>query len=185
MNYSLIRSMDISNGEGIRVSLFVSGCKFHCPDCFNQEAQSFDYGKPYAPDTEQKILELVSNPYVAGLSILGGDPLWQSEEDIEQLCHLASEVKKRNKTVWLWSGFTWEEVVTNRPPFILFGATDEEKLAYSRLHLVETSDVFIDGRYEKDLKDLTLKWRGSSNQRVIDVKKSIVAKQVVLYGENN
>ena len=186
MNYSSIRNMDISNGEGIRVSLFVSGCKFHCPDCFNQEAQSFDYGKPYTSRTQSQILELISQPYVAGLSILGGDPLWQDWVSIKELEHLALVVHRMlHKTVWLWSGFTWEQIMNDFPSEEIHRYTEEQKVLAHRASLVYECDVFVDGRYEKDLKDLTLKWRGSSNQRVIDVQKSITAKQVILYGENN
>lgn len=186
MNYSKILPFDLSNGEGIRVSLFVSGCKFHCPDCFNQEAQSFDYGKPYTNITQNKIIELVSHPYVAGLSILGGDPLWQDWVSMKELEHLALIVHRMlHKTVWLWSGFTWEQIMNEFPSKALGTYTEEQKVLAHRASLVDECDVFIDGRYEKDLKNLTLKWRGSSNQRIIDVKKSIATKQVILYGENN
>lgn len=102
MNYASIRKMDIANGEGVRVSLFVSGCNFHCKNCFNTEAQNFEYGHEYTQDTEERILSLTSKPYVAGLSILGGDPLWQSEEDIKlYLIPLVEKTRSLNKTVWL------------------------------------------------------------------------------------
>lgn len=175
MNYASIRKMDIANGEGVRVSLFVSGCNFHCKNCFNTEAQSFEYGHEYTQDTEERILSLVSKPYVAGLSILGGDPLWQSEEDIKlYLIPLVEKTKSLNKTVWLWSGFTWEEV--NHNPI-------SSSLITRRKHLVKKCDVFVDGRYKDDLRDLNLKWRGSSNQRVIDVQETLKSNEVVLYCE--
>ena len=178
MNYSSLRRMDISNGTGIRVSLFVSGCNFHCPDCFNQESQSFEYGKPYTEDTCGTILNLVSNPYVSGLSILGGDPLWQDETGLKELITLANLVHtKPNKTVWLWSGFTWEEIMQ--------ASNESSTETQLRRELVKTCDIFVDGRFDKNLKDLTLKWRGSSNQRVIDVQQSLANNKIILLKENN
>lgn len=170
MNYASIRRMDISNGEGIRVSLFVSGCRTHCPGCFNQEAQSFDYGKPYTDETEKEILDLVSGEHTDGLSILGGDPLWQDESGIRQLINLINKTHDLGKTVWLWSGFTWESVMNANSSI--------EKL---RKELVESCDVFIDGPFEEARKDLSLHWRGSANQRVINVKESLKQNKVILY----
>ena len=170
MNYASIRRMDISNGEGIRVSLFVSGCNSHCPGCFNQEAQSFDYGKPYTDEVEKEILDLVSGEHVDGLSILGGDPLWQDESGIKQLINLINKTHDLGKTVWLWSGFTWESVMNAN-----------SSIEKCRKKLVESCDVFIDGPFEEAKKDLSLHWRGSSNQRVINVKESLRQNQIVLY----
>ena len=158
--------MDISNGPGIRVSLFVSGCQFHCYNCFNKEAQDYNYGKPYTEDTTNKIFELVSKPHIAGLSILGGDPLWQSREDMDKLALLSFKIRDQlDKNVWIWSGFTWDQIFndTNIP--------DEDiKIMNARRHLINNCDVFVDGPYKDGLRDLRLKWRGSSNQRVIDVQ---------------
>lgn len=175
MNYAEIKYMDVANGEGIRTSLFVSGCQFHCPDCFNQEAQCYKYGQEYTEQTEKEILAEIDKPYIKGLSILGGDPLWQSYHDILTLAKLVYEVKKLGKTVWLWSGFTWEELYKEN-----YNADD---IFFARQTLVELCDVFVDGRFEKDKKDLSLHWRGSSNQRVIDVKESKRLHRVVLYEE--
>ena len=111
MKYASIKKMDISNGEGIRVSLFVSGCNFHCPGCFNEEVQSFDYGKNYTQATEDLILKEVSKPHIKGLSLLGGDPLWQDMDGLKQLRQLVQKVHDLDKTVWIWSGFTWEELL--------------------------------------------------------------------------
>lgn len=174
MNYSKILPFDLANGTGIRISLFLSGCNFHCPDCFNQESQSFDYGKPFTNDAFDTIIELVSNPYVSGLSILGGDPLWQDETGLKELITLVNLIHaKPNKTVWLWSGFTWEKIMK---------ASGESSMeARLRRELVESCDVFVDGRFDKNLKDLTLKWRGSSNQRVIDIQQSLIADRIILY----
>lgn len=173
MNYTKILPFDLANGTGIRISLFLSGCRFHCPDCFNEESQDFDYGKPFTQDTIEIILNLVSNPYVSGLSILGGDPLWQDETGLINLIRLTYAVRAKNKTIWIWSGFTWEEVMN-----ISKTSSIEAQL---RWKLIKSCDVFIDGKFDKNLKDLTLKWRGSSNQRVIDIQQSLIADRMVLY----
>lgn len=158
--------MDISNGPGIRVSLFVSGCQFHCYNCFNKEAQDYNYGKPYTEETEYQIIKLVSKPHIAGLSILGGDPLWQNEKDIFDLARLAIKIREElNKNIWIWSGFTWEQIF-NDP-----NIPDEDvKIMNARRHLINNCDVFVDGPYKDNLRDLRLKWRGSSNQRIIDIQ---------------
>lgn len=172
--------MDISNGPGIRVSLFVSGCYSRCKNCFNQEAQSYSYGEFYTQDTKTEILSLVSSPHISGLSILGGDPMWQTNEDIMELIELCKEVHKLNKTVWIWTGFTWEDIFTDRNLVL-----DGEAIDYTfRQGLVKQADVLIDGPFIDNLKDLNLHWKGSSNQRVIDVKKSLEANKPILYKES-
>ncbi|PWL40761.1 MAG: anaerobic ribonucleoside-triphosphate reductase activating protein [Clostridiaceae bacterium] len=172
MKYASIKKMDISNGEGIRVSLFVSGCNFHCPGCFNEEAQSFDYGKNYIQATEDLILKEVSKPHIKGLSLLGGDPLWQDIDGLKQLRQLVQKVHDLGKTVWIWSGFTYENLLDGN------GLSEE---ANERILLVCDCDVFVDGLFEYDKKDLSLAWRGSRNQRVIDMNKT--KDKVVLYCE--
>ena len=175
MKYASIKKMDISNGEGIRVSLFVSGCKFHCPGCFNEEVQSFDYGKDYTQATEDLILKEVSKPHIKGLSLLGGDPLWQDWNGLKQLRQLVQKVHDLDKTVWIWSGFTWEELL--RKGTLTDRMADEEwaiaAIDIQKLCLVCDCDVFVDGLFEYDKKDLSLSWRGSRNQRVIDVNKTM------------
>ena len=172
MKYASIKKMDISNGEGIRVSLFVSGCNFHCPGCFNEEVQSFDYGKNYTQTTEDLILKEVSKPHIKGLSLLGGDPLWQDIDGLKQLRQLVQKVHDLGKTVWIWSGFTYENLLDGS------GLSEE---ANERILLVHDCDVFVDGLFEYDKKDLFLAWRGSRNQRVIDMNKT--KDKVVLYCE--
>lgn len=172
MKYASIKKMDISNGEGIRVSLFVSGCNFHCPGCFNEEVQSFDYGKNYTQTTEDLILKEVSKPHIKGLSLLGGDPLWQDIDGLKQLRQLVQKVHDLGKTVWIWSGFTYENLLDGS------GLSEE---ANERILLVHDCDVFVDGLFEYDKKDLSLAWRGSRNQRVIDMNKT--KDKVVLYCE--
>ena len=178
MRYASLRRMDISNGEGIRVSLFVSGCQLHCSGCFNPDAWDYQYGKPYTKETENEILDLiVRNPHIEGLTILGGDPLWQNEQGLNELIDLVHQIRNLGKTVWLWSGLTWETVMK---------ASGESSMeSRLRQQLVESCDVFVDGPFIEEKKDLRLKWRGSSNQRVIDVQKSLEAGQIVLYKEKN
>ena len=173
MNYASIRQMDVANGPGIRVSMFVSGCNFHCPDCFNQEAQDFNCGKLYTVNTESHLLEYIAKPHVEGLSILGGDPLWQDLVGLAQLIELCDKVHKiPSKNVWLWTGFTWEQI---------WDKSKNTQEDISRRLLVSCCDVVVDGLYDKNLKDHSLKWKGSSNQRAIDVVKSHSANEVVLY----
>lgn len=171
MNYGNIKFYDIANGEGIRTSLFVSGCTNHCQGCFNEEAQDFNYGQLYTPETEQTILEQVSKPYIAGLSILGGDPLCQNNAGLTCLIELTNAVHDSGKTVWLWTGFVWEDF-------------DHIKMTLNKAlikALLYNCDVVVDGPFIQAKKDLTLAFRGSSNQRIIDVPKTIQTGKVVLY----
>ena len=173
MNYAGIIKVDLANGIGIRTSLFVSGCQFHCPHCFNFREQNYSYGQLYTEATMDKILQEIAKPYNSGLSILGGDPLWQNLDgmaDLEKLCHATH---KLDKTVWMWTGFTWEELMVPPP--------HPDATWLMRRELVTCCDVLVDGRYEKSLKDSTLPWAGSTNQRVIDVQKSLSAQTVVLF----
>lgn len=175
MNYAGIIKVDLTNGQGIRTSLFVSGCQFHCPECFNQAQQDFRYGKPYTEATLGRIAAELIKPYNSGLSILGGDPMWQNMDGMRDLALLCGVAHELGKTVWLWSGFTWEELTQLR------NKADATQLM--RYDLLTNVDVFVDGRYEAKLKDPTLAWRGSSNQRVIDVKESLHNDEIILYKE--
>ena len=172
MRYCNIIEEDCANGEGFRTTLFVSGCNFHCKDCFNQDAQDFNYGKEYTEETEEYILEQVSKPHIKGLSLLGGDPLWQDIDGLKKLRQLVQKVHDLGKTVWIWSGFTYEN---------LLDGSGLSKEANERILLVRECDVFVDGVFEYDKKDLSLAWRGSRNQRVIDMNKT--KDKVVLYCE--
>lgn len=168
MKYAKINLFDIANGEGIRVSLFVTGCKFHCKGCFNQEAQDFAYGKEFTSESAELILNRLKDERFDGLTLIGGDPLWQTTKDIKTLTNLCKEVHKLNKNIWIWSGFTWEDIFNNNE--------DEYK---TRQELISNCDVFIDGLFEEDKKDLSLAWRGSSNQRIINVKESLKENSVI------
>lgn len=154
--------MDISNGPGVRVSIFMQGCAFHCKNCFNPETWDFKTGKEFTDETIEKIIKLAEKDYVVGLSILGGEPMHPN--NIEGTTQLAKRFKESfpNKTVWCWSGFLFDRDLK-----------DKEVLKYI--------DVLVDGRYVDELHDFTLKWRGSSNQRVINVKASLNKNKVVLY----
>lgn len=160
MNYAAINYPDIANGTGVRVSLFVSGCRRKCPGCFNQEAQDFNYGQKFSWETVHELEELLKDKNVAGLSILGGDPL--EPENRLEIVSLCAYLKHNlpGKTIWLWTGYSWENV--------------------KDLGLMHHIDILVDGPFIEDLKDLRLKWRGSSNQRVIDVQESLRAGEVIL-----
>ena len=170
MNYSQLITCDTANGEGVRTSLFVSGCTNHCPGCFNQEAQDFSYGKPYTQDTENMLLDCVKQPYISGLSILGGDPLCQDDMGLITLNFLAHKVHSLGKTVWLWTGFKWED----------FNFTNNFS---SQSLLLSACDVVVDGPFIEAEKDLTLAFRGSRNQRIIDVRKTLGKGEIILYKE--
>lgn len=181
MNYGNIKFYDIANGEGIRVSLFVSGCKFCCKDCFNSEAWDFDYGKEFDYKAVMTIREGLEKPYIKGLSILGGDPLWQSLSGLYDLIHLCEDVHiLYKKDIWMWSGFTFDTIFKSK---VYANETDKDTLLAQR-KLISSCDVFVDGPFKVEQKDLTLKWKGSSNQRVIDVKKTLNNNlNVILYEE--
>ena len=152
MRYNLIRKMDISNGPGVRVSIFMQGCSFHCKNCFNQETWDFEGGQDFTEDTINKVLELSDKKEVKGLSILGGEPMHPT--NIEGTTKLAKAFKEKypEKNIWAWSGFKYEDIKDN--------------------DVFNYIDVFVDGQYKDELHDPTLKWKGSSNQRVIDIKES-------------
>ena len=170
MNYSQLITCDTANGEGVRTSLFVSGCTNHCPGCFNQEAQDFNYGKLYTQDTENILLDCVKQPYISGLSILGGDPLCQDDMGLITLNFLAHKVHSLGKTVWLWTGFKWED----------FNLTNNFSL---QSLLLSACDVVVDGPFIETEKDLSLAFRGSRNQRIIDVRKTLGKGEIILYKE--
>lgn len=161
MRYNKIRKMDISNGPGIRVSIFMQGCTFNCKNCFNKETHDFNGGKEFTDETIDKVLELAKPDYIVGLSILGGEPL--HPKNIEGTTKLAKKFKSvyPDKNIWVWSGFLFDKNIIN-------------------FEILNYIDVLVDGVYKDELHDFTLKYRGSSNQRVIDVKKSLKTNNVEL-----
>lgn len=164
MRYNKIRKMDISNGPGVRVSIFMQGCSFHCKNCFNPETWDFKLGNEFTDETINKVLELADKDYIVGLAILGGEPMHPN--NIKATTRLAKAFKEKypNKSIWVWSGFLFDRDLK-----------DKEVLNYI--------DVLVDGQYQDELHDFRLKWRGSTNQRVIDVKKSLKKNKVILIDE--
>ena len=162
MRYNLIRKMDIANGPGVRVSVFMQGCEFHCNNCFNPETWDFEKGKEFNDSVIDKIIDLCGQEHIRGLSILGGEPM--HPVNIKGTIKLAKKFKEKypNKDIWVWTGYLFDKDLK-----------DKEVLDYI--------DVLVDGQFVNDLFDPTLKWKGSSNQRVIDVKKSIKENQIVIY----
>lgn len=180
MRYAQIRSMDISNGEGVGVSLFVQGCPFHCKNCFNSDTWDFNGGKEWTEETKNKFMELINRPYIKRVSFLGGECL--AEQNLDEVLKLVQEIRISfpEKTIWLYTGYTWEQLVYSRMPSGV--GKEKEFLNWNRRNeIISNIDICIDGEYVDNLKDLTLKWRGSKNQRVIDVKQSLAQNKVVLY----
>lgn len=173
MNYAQIRKMDISNGEGIGMSLFVSGCPFHCKNCFNSIAWDYNYGKPFTDETMNTIIKLLNHDYIKRFSILGGEPL--ADNNSETVYRILSTIRKTypDKQIWVYSGYTFEEIMNG-----VKNTTDLYKIK-----ALNNADVLVDGRYVDELKDLNLHFRGSSNQRLIDLNKS-TSDNVVLYEVN-
>ena len=173
MYYGEIKSCDIANGEGVRVSLFVSGCTNHCENCFQPQTWAFDYGKPFAPETEEYILKLLRPDYINGLTLLGGEPF--EPENQRSLLPFIRRVRALypQKTVWGFTGFTYEEL-KQEGSYPRCEATDE---------LLSLLDVLVDGRYVEELKDISLRFRGSSNQRLIDLNATRSVGDVQLWDE--
>lgn len=156
MNYARIKKYDIANGPGMRASLYVSGCRHGCKGCFNREAWDFNYGQKWTKEVEDDLIEHLKKPEIKGLNVLGGEPLQQGHTLLMFLRRVKEEVKK---PIWLWTGYTFEQLMEKHDG-------DPNKL------ILNTIDVLIDGRFDEDKKDITLKYRGSSNQRVIDINES-------------
>ena len=170
MNYADIKNVDVANGPGTRVSLFVSGCSHRCKGCFNQCAWDFNYGEKFTEETMEKILNDLDKPYIKGLTLLGGEPL--EYENQKGLLPLVKKVKEKfpEKTIWCYTGFDFEKDVSGR----MMKEWQETK------ELMKYVDVLVDGKFEETKKDLKLRFRGSSNQRIIDVPKSFEQNTVVM-----
>ena len=163
MRYNKIRQMDISNGPGIRVSIFMQGCVFHCKNCFNPDTWDFKGGQEFTEETIDKVIELCAPSHIKGLSILGGEPMHKN--NIEGTTALAKKFKETypNKTIWSWTGFIFDDI------------KDYEVFKYI--------DVLVDGQFVDELRNPNLRWKGSANQRVIDVQKSLKKGEIVLSEE--
>lgn len=170
MYYGEIKDCDIANGEGVRVSLFVSGCTNHCEHCFQPQTWAFDYGRPFTEETEDHLLSLLSPGYINGLSLLGGEPF--EPENQRALLPFLRRVRAAypEKNIWAFSGFTYEELLTE-------GSHPRCEATDAMLSLV---DVLVDGRFVEALKDISLRFRGSSNQRILDLNATREAGEPVL-----
>ena len=165
MNYAKITKHDIANGRGVRVVLWVSGCSHHCTGCQNPDTWDDDYGSRFEASDLSDIITLLREDWISGLTLSGGDPLKPSNVDMCTIVAACAKSNVPNKDIWCWTGYTWDEII----------AREDCK------YILQCIDVLVDGEFIKDKYDISLKWRGSSNQRVIDVKKSLQAGKVVLY----
>ena len=166
MKYAQMRQFDVANGVGIRTSLFVSGCHFKCKNCFNEEYWPFDYGQDYDDAAMQKFIDMGKNPNVTGYSLLGGEPMDQLMDDM--LLKTVQEIKKQTgKTIWMWTGFTYET------------------LNIKQKEILKYVDVLVDGQFVDEKKNLTLLFRGSENQRIIDVQKTLEKGEIVPWEREN
>ncbi len=163
MNYADIKRVDVANGEGVRVSVFVSGCNHHCKGCFNECAWDFNYGNKFTEEQIDQVINYLDHDYISGLSLLGGEPL--EKQNQEGLLPLVKKVKEKfpNKNIWCYTGFDFEKDVVEK--MVPNNETTKELLKYI--------DVVVDGKFEEDKKDFSLRFRGSSNQRIIDVQESL------------
>ncbi|WP_407657810.1 anaerobic ribonucleoside-triphosphate reductase activating protein [Levilactobacillus suantsaii] len=159
------KAFNFVDGEGVRCSLYLSGCPFHCPGCYNVAAQNFHYGQPYSQDLEDQIITDLSQDYVQGLTLLGGEPFLNTQVAI-RICERVRQEFGHTKDIWSWSGYYWDELL---------------KDSADKLKLLSLIDILVDGRFLETEKELTLQFRGSSNQRIIDVPKSLAAHQVVIW----
>lgn len=177
IHYASIRNLDISNGEGVGVALFVQGCHFHCYNCFNIDTWDFNGGKEWTLETEDKLVELASRPYIKRLSILGGEPL--ADENLNGVLHLVDRFRLSfpNKTIWLYSGYRFDDEECWVKP-----KNDISNIyRLMRQEIIKNIDVMVDGRYIDSQRDITLKWRGSKNQRVIDCQQSLKKGEIILW----
>ena len=171
MYYGNIKKSDIANGPGVRVSLFVSGCTHHCKGCFNEETWNFKYGEPFTEKTEEQILKLLEPSYVRGLTVLGGEPMEYVNQ--KELLPFLKKVKENypKKTIWCYTGYVYEKDLLGR-------MIQKWKITKEILELI---DVLVDGPFIEEQKDITLLFRGSANQRLIDVPQSLAAGEVILW----
>lgn len=171
MNYGEIKPTDIANGTGVRVSLFVSGCTHHCKGCFNAVTWDFNYGKPFTSETKKYIIDLLKPDYIEGLTLLGGEPFEpQNQVELIKLLKEVRNVYGNTKNIWCYSGYTYEELTTE----------SRAKIDITQ-DMLKQIDVLVDGEFKLEQKDITLKFRGSKNQRIIDVKQSLEQNKIVLY----
>ncbi len=173
MNYANIKFNDIANGEGVRTSLFVSGCTHHCKHCFNKETWDFNYGKPFDETVQNKIIESLKPAHINGLTLLGGEPMEPANQ--KGLIDFVKRVKETypNKTIWCYSGYTYEQLTSPSRAYCPWTKD-----------LLKNIDILVDGEFVEEKKDITLRFKGSSNQRIINVKKTMETGTIVLSAFN-
>ena len=175
MNYANIKYYDIANGPGIRTSLFVSGCNHRCEGCFNSEAWDFNYGNLFDDNIENRIIEHCRSSYISGLSILGGEPMEPNNQItlVSLLKHFRKELP--HKSIWCYTGCTYEELI---------GKNKSNYHCEQTIELLSYIDILVDGLFIMNLKDISLKFRGSSNQRIIDIKKTLSSDKIILWKDD-
>ena len=184
MRFASMRNLDISNGEGVGVSIFVQGCDRHCFNCFNSETWDFNGGKEWTEKTKNKFMELIDRPYIKRVSFLGGECL--ADQNLDVVLDLIKEIRISfpDKTIWLYTGFCWNDIMCSfaglQSDCVDLDKKDIEAWE-KRKKIISNVDVLVDGEYIDEQKDLTLKWRGSKNQNCIDVKQSLAQNKMVLY----
>lgn len=183
MRYAQIRSMDISNGEGVGVSLFVQGCPFHCKNCFNSDTWDFNGGKEWTEEIKDKFMKLIDRPYIKRVSFLGGECL--ADQNLDEVLKLVKQIRNSypDKTIWLYTGFEWNSLMSKicQPTFPDKDFERIIEIHKKRKEIISNVDVLVDGEYIDEQKDLTLAYRGSKNQRVIDAQKTLSQNKIILY----
>ena len=185
MRFASMRNLDISNGEGVGVSLFVQGCDRHCFNCFNPDTWDFNGGKEWTEETKNKFIKLIDRPYINRISVLGGEPL--AEQNLDEVLSLIKEIRISfpEKTIWLYTGFRWNYIMNYQPvetdDFDYIEESYNDAVMEKRKQIITSCDVVVDGEYIDEQKDLTLSWRGSKNQHVIDVRQSLAQNKMILY----
>lgn len=182
MRYARIRKMDVSNGEGVGISLFVQGCHFHCKGCFNQETWDFNGGKEWTPEIEEQFIQLANKPYIKRISILGGEPL--ADENVRDVFNLIAQLKFRypDKKIWLYTGYEWEKIVSESHAIRVEGGDYLSNLY--RYGAIVFADIVVDGKFQLDKQDLyndNIVFAGSTNQRVIDSGASLSNSRIILH----
>lgn len=178
MRYALIRELDVTNGEGVGISLFVQGCPFHCHGCFNQETWDFDGGQEWTKDIENKFFELINRPFIKRVTILGGEPL--ANNNVEEVYLLIKKIKEEfpKKNIWLYTGYTWESIFQDAR-LDMFSVNN-----IYRKEAIKMCDVVIDGQFDLNLQDINhkqIKFAGSTNQRVIDCNQTLKEGRIILH----
>ncbi len=184
MNYHTITYPDQNNGDGLRVVLWLSGCSHHCYNCQNPQTWNPDSGIPFDESAKQEIFNELSKDYISGITFSGGDPL--HENNLDEVLELVQQIRISfpEKTIWLYTGFKWDDIMCSfaglQADHVILNEKDIEALE-KRREIISLCDILVDGEYIDEQKDLTLKWRGSKNQNVIDVKQSLAQNKIILY----